>query len=387
MTHQATVTAPKSLNPLSRQAWLYGWYKIQGYRYQAADRVNAKAGWIARQIRWPLGVGRPDGWPELHVLRVGGIGDTLMCTPALRLLKQMRPEIRIVFYPREPFVEAVRGLPFLDEVRPHVEFPRALALWWKDGRIRVGYKEIALGYRLRAVELLYEGSGRPRRHIARIHGDQLGLDVQDIRPSCVFNEARISQYQETWALLPRPWIVVNRRASSHTPNKEWPGLYWDRLIDNLLDRFTVIEIGVGRDEGDPPRHPHYVNLTGMLPLDHFLAVVAASDIHVGPDSGPAHVAAAAGKPAVVIFGGYVHPDTFGYEANINLYTELECSPCWLIGPCPYNRLCLSKISPQRVEEAIEALVRVGSWRARSAVEQVASRSADRPADPAAPQQA
>jgi ADP-heptose:LPS heptosyltransferase len=354
MTSPASV--PKSLNPLCRQAWVYGWYKIQGYRYQAADHMNAHAGWIARQLRWPLGIGKPDGWPELHVMRIGGIGDVLMSTPALRLLKQIRPEIRIVFYPREPFVEAVRGLPFVDEVRPHVEFPRPSALWSSGAKDRVGYKDVALGYRLRAVELLYEGSYRPRRHIARIFGDQLGLEVSDVRPSCAFDETKIREYQQSWSHLPRPWIVVNRRASAHTPNKEWPEAYWDRLIARLLDRYTVIEIGEGNPQGDVARHEHYVDLTGTLALDRFLAVVAAADVHVGPVSGPVHVAAAAGKPSVVIYGGYEHPDCSSYPGNLNLYTPLPCAPCWLRGPCPYDRLCLSRISSEQVEEAVEALV-------------------------------
>ena len=77
------------------------------------------------------------------------------------------------------------------------------------------------------------------------------------------------------------------------------------------------------------RHPHYVDLSGKLPLGHFLAAVAAGDIHVGPVSGPVHVAAAAGKPSVVIYGGYEHPDCSSYPGNINLYTALSCSPCWL----------------------------------------------------------
>ena len=134
-----------------------------------------------------------------------------------------------------------------------------------------------------------------------------GWNVRDVRPSCVFDEALIRQYQEAWADLPRPWIVVNRKSSSGL-NKNWMGEHWDRLIASLLNRYTVIETGAGRDQGDPVRHPHYVDLSGKLPLDRFLAAVAAGDIHVGPVSGPVHVAAAAGKPSVVIYGGYEHPD-------------------------------------------------------------------------------
>jgi len=111
--------------------------------------------------------------------------------------------------------------------------------------------------------------------------------------------------------------------------------------------------------------------TGRLPLNGFLAAVAAGDIHVGPDSGPVHVAAAAGKPSVVIYGEYIHPDCVGYPRNINLYTALPCSPCWLLmEPCPYDRMCLRRISPERVEEAIASLARVGPWGVHDPLEQM-----------------
>src|SRR5208337_5010772 len=177
-------------------------------------------------------------------------------------------------------------------------------------------------------------------------------------PSCVFDEALIRQYQKAWADLPRPWVVVNRQSTSGL-NKNWMGEHWDRLVASLVNRYTVIEIGAGRDGGDPVQHPQYVDLTGKLPLGHFLAVVAAGDIHVGPVSGPVHIAAAAGKQSVVIYGGYEHPDCSSYRGNINLYTALPCSPCWLLQePCPYDRMCLSRISPERVEEAIVSLARL-----------------------------
>ena len=186
----------KSFNPLLRQTWVDGWYKLRAYQFQLADRVNARSGRLARWIRWPLGVGSPDRWPEVHVFRMGGIGDSLMSTPALRLLKQIRPQIRIVFY--TPYVEAFRGLPFLDEVRPLEDYPHPSAVWSPAKPRGVWYINIVSGYRDGAVEFLYEGSLPPRRHIARIFGDQFGLDVRDVRPSCVFDEALIREYQKAW---------------------------------------------------------------------------------------------------------------------------------------------------------------------------------------------
>ena len=55
---QSTIVR-KSFNPFSRQTWVRGWRKIRNYRFRMADRVNARSGWLARRIRWPLGVGSP----------------------------------------------------------------------------------------------------------------------------------------------------------------------------------------------------------------------------------------------------------------------------------------------------------------------------------------
>ena len=219
---------------------------------------------------------------------------------------------------------------------------------WRPCAVRalVWYMRVVSGYRQGAVELLYEGSVPPQRHIARIFGDQLGVEVADVHPFCVFDAELIRQYQDGWAHLPRPWIVVNRK-SNNSPNKDWMDQHWDLLIASLLNHSTVIEIGTGGQGGQPVQHPHYVELTGRLPLKNFLAAVAAGDIHVGPMSGPVHIAAAAGKPSVVIYGGYEVPECSSYPENINIYTKLPCSPCWLLQePCPYDRICLSRISPE-----------------------------------------
>ena len=47
----------------------------------------------------------------------------LMCTPALRALKRLRPECRIQFYTDRPSL--VRGLPYIDDVMPAGARPSA----------------------------------------------------------------------------------------------------------------------------------------------------------------------------------------------------------------------------------------------------------------------
>jgi ADP-heptose:LPS heptosyltransferase len=69
-----------------------------------------------------------------------------------------------------------------------------------------------------------------------------------------------------------------------------------------------------------------------------------------------HAATALGIPAVVIYGGFIAPWESGYEQNINLFTKLPCSPCWLRGPCPYDKECMKQISVDDVMNSVsEAL--------------------------------
>jgi ADP-heptose:LPS heptosyltransferase len=65
-----------------------------------------------------------------------------------------------------------------------------------------------------------------------------------------------------------------------------------------------------------------------------------------------HIAAAVGTPAVVIDGGYSNPVCTGYPGNVDLYSPVECVPCWLRTPCPYSKKWLHQITPDQVEAAL-----------------------------------
>ncbi len=294
-----------------------------------ANRLAARSGWPARLVRYPLPSSAPYRLGRVHIRRHGGLGDVLMCTPGLRELKRRNPCCHVTFYTDYP--DLVAGLPFIDNVRPSAESP--------NGTIR----------------LAYENSVPPRRHIARIFSDQLGLRAADVRPACVVDRELVEGYRRDWRCLLRPVIVVNRRAAGWTPNKNWPDAHWETLIDRLLSWCTIIEVGTGNFARQPRCHVGYLDLIGRTTLPQLVATIASSDLHVGPVTGTVHIAAAVGTPSVVIYGGYEHPDCSAYPGNINLYSPVECAPCWLQEPCPYGKKCLQMITPTEVESALNRL--------------------------------
>jgi ADP-heptose:LPS heptosyltransferase len=328
---------PQLIVRAGRFVW---WQTYMRWIFPLGDRLTARWGCAARWVRWPLPWLAPYRRSRLHLLRPAALGDVLMCTPALRELKRRNPLCHVTFY--TDFPDLIAALPFIDQVRPAWESPRD-AIW-----------------------LNYERNLPPRRHIARIFGDHLGLHVPDVRPSCVVDPVLRNRFREAWKDLPRPWIIVNRRAGGWTPNKDWPDELWSELIDRMASWGTVLEVGVAAASLPSRSGGGYFDLRGKTTLPELIAAIAASDLQVGPITGTVHIAAAMGVPSVVIYGGYEHPDGSSYPGNINLYSPVECAPCWLRDPCPFGKKCLHQITPDQVEAAVHRLWATQSARAHAA---------------------
>src|SRR5690349_9283606 len=86
---------------------------------------------------------------SIHVYRDKGLGDVLMCTPALRAIKQANRNCKVICYTDMP--DLVRGLPYIDEVHASDQRPA------------------------HALDLGYEGEGVPRRHLAKIIAERAGV--------------------------------------------------------------------------------------------------------------------------------------------------------------------------------------------------------------------
>jgi ADP-heptose:LPS heptosyltransferase len=293
--------------------------------YNMRTFLRSRSGVVARLVRHPKPMSAPWRRNSLDVGRSGSMGDVLMCTPALRELKLKNRTSYVRFYTNYPTL--VRGLPYIDEVLAPDDRP----------------KEV--------INLQYEDVIPPRAHLAKVIGDNLGLNVRNVRPDCMIEPGVVQRFRESWRILSRPHIVVQRLASSWTPNKNWPEKYWVELIEILSQQAGVIEIGSEMSE-QKISLGNYIDLRGQTSLEELVAVIAAADVLVGPVSGPVHVAAAAGIPVVEIIGGYEHPINTSYIGNISLYTALPCAPCWLRESCPYDLKCLKTIKPETVESAV-----------------------------------
>jgi ADP-heptose:LPS heptosyltransferase len=296
-------------------------------------RVAPHSGALARRVRFPNPFQAPWRRAQLDIVSHGGVGDVIMCTPVLRELRRRNPHCRIRFYSK--YSPLVAGLPYIDEALPRefCPYPAIQVNYWDDDT-----DPIPLHGRL--IALL---------------GDRLGLKVTDQRVECVVDQELVSDYRAAWQPLPHPHIVIGRHGGEWTPNKEWPADSWTTLIERLSRRATVIEIGVAREAAVRAAGDNYLDLRGRTSITEMAAALAAADLHVGPESGPMHIAAALGTPSVVLYGGYLPPSCTHYSGDIALATDVPCAPCWLNEPCPFALKCMTAITPATVESSIWSL--------------------------------
>ena len=249
-----------------------------------------------------------------------GLWVTSFCARrCLSELKRINPDCRVTFY--TDFAALLRGLPFVDELREFRERPEG------------------------CIGLEYEAYVPPRRHIAEILGDKIGVRVRDVRPSCAVNPEIVSRFHSEWRDTRRPRIIVNRFASSWTPNKDWPDAYWGELLDRLSARCSVIEIGApaqgsrgaarrrlpGPEGKDEPRGAGCGHRRGR------------SSRWPGLRACPHR--RRAGGPGCRHLRRVRAPVCSGYPGNINLYSPVHCARhAGYANPVPSTRSAFTRSS-------------------------------------------
>ncbi len=107
-----------------------------------------------------------------------------------------------------------------------------------------------------------------------------------------------------------------------------------------------------------------LNITGRTSLRAFAALSTMAAAAVTTDTGPMHLAAAAGLRVVALFGptSPVRTGPFG-QGHIVLRQEMECSPCFR-RKCD-RRQCMLSISAEEVFRAVERIISRGASATRS----------------------
>ncbi|HEV2764935.1 MAG TPA: lipopolysaccharide heptosyltransferase II, partial [Pyrinomonadaceae bacterium] len=344
------------------------------------------------------------------------VGDAVMTVPALRELRRVLPGAHLTLATRGWAEGVFAGADFLDELlliesgglRSHLRqirgwrarrfdlallFPNAFqpALVAFAARVpaRLGYGTD--GRRALLTHPLETPPWRKSRHevfyylnlvaeLERLLNGSTSVETREPRPALPLSEERKSTAR---ALLRRsgvdfmtaglsstdspvssPPLVALCPGSTNSRAKRWPVEHFAALADRLVEEMKATVLLVGsREESDVTRavaarmRRSAVVLTGQTTLDETAAVLGLVDLLVTNDTGPAHLAAALGRPVLVIFGP-TDPTTtrpFSPLAEV-LRRPPECAPC-MLRDCPIDHRCMTAITPAEVFARADAMLR------------------------------
>jgi heptosyltransferase-2 len=267
---------------------------------------------------------------RILVIRGGAIGDFILTLPALKALRDSRPQTHMeilgykhiaVLAEKRFYAQAVHSIEYGPLARffaRNTELPAELADHFASFDLIISYlydpdRIFETNLRRCGVENLIcgparivENAGHAARQLARPI-EELGINVVDFAER-IFPSVEDREFaREFLASVPQPIVAIHPGSGSHEKNwplENWIGLFSpdSRFAD--LERLLVISGEADEAQTDQLQREwknRDVRFARSLPLPRLAAVLERS-IFIGHDSGISHVAAAAGANCILLFG-------------------------------------------------------------------------------------
>ncbi|MGE3961555.1 MAG: glycosyltransferase family 9 protein [Dehalococcoidia bacterium] len=339
---------------------------------------------------------------RIAVLRAGGLGDFVFALPALESLREAYPGARITLLtgPAQANLVAERPGPWdrLEVVPPfrgvrEDEAPHAESVEAFLARMRAEQFDLA-------VQM--HGGGRHSNHLVRMLDARTTVGCRtpdaprlDRELPHVYLHAEAIRWLEVVALVggrfrsPAPRLTVTaadrRRAAEVLPptgtpevtihpgagstRRRWPVERFAQLGDELArDGYRVLIVGGAQDIEltagvAAAMRGTKVDLGGRLSLSALVGLFARIALHVGNDSGPAHIARAVAPSTLTLTWGpnllTAGPIGPADRHRALLGWQIHCPECGaeLVGhECDHGSSLIARIAPDEVVEAALALL-------------------------------
>ena len=328
------------------------------------------------------------------VILLGAIGDVVRALPLLGRIRRAWPHAHIAWAVEPKSQALLEGHPWVDELIVYKRRHAPLSFLPFLARVRAGHFDLTLdlqrhlksgvvsiasGARMRVG--FDRSNGKEFNHLFSTRqvapqppmrlklmqyqgfGDALGLAPAPVEFGLAASDAERARVAAMLEGAPRPLLAVILGSS-------WPSrIYFPESIAEVVREMAAardgspalfpVLIGSGRGEvalaeqvvanlaGAP-----VLNLAGRTGLRDLVAIFAECAAAFGPDSGPMHIAAAAGCPVVSLWGATAPERSapWGF-ADLALSGSIPCHPCYL-RECPIGRECMRRIAPSDVAAAL-----------------------------------
>jgi heptosyltransferase-3 len=342
--------------------------------------------------------------PRILVVVLRRLGDVLLTTPLIRSIRRAWPHASIDVLVFADSAGILDGNPDVDRIirmpqrATHLQSLALVARLWRRYDLAVSsqagdrpvfFARVAGRRAVAPVEDTINGRAK-RAMLSRTIPVVSGLHrVEDI-----LRLADALGIERAPSLVPprqpsSPAVVTGRYAVIHAAPmfryKEWTLDGW-RALAAALDARGLSVVATG---GPTEREHHYLDalwaastpavrrLDARLSWPELGELLASAAVFIGPDTSITHLAAACGCPTVALYGptdprlwgpwpaaglvtNWAAAESIQLRGNVRLLQNvLPCMPCQLEGcerRLDSHSACLDELSPQRVIEAVDAVL-------------------------------
>ncbi len=291
-------------------------------------------------------------YERILIVKPSAIGDVTTALPSLHSLRKAFPNARISWLIRKEFAGLLTSHPELDEI---IEFDRRLlGGWWRNKAAFSEIKNLVKRLKNGDFDIVFDFQGlfrsgllswltgskirfgmsearelSPLFYTRKVKPPQNSLHTIDYYQKMV-SEAGVEDVEVEFVLPAQPQAAAKCRrlladsgvdaddfrifvVSASDPNKCWQSEKFAALAERITAEFGGDIIAVGTKADKPAAEEIAAlsrvpikDLTGKTGLPELVALMHLSKLIISNDTGPGHIAIAANKPAVIIFG-YTNP--------------------------------------------------------------------------------
>jgi heptosyltransferase-1 len=353
----------------------------------------------------------PGDLKKILLIRLRRIGDIIMTTPAVALLKTRLPGASLTYLVEDPYRRLVEGNSHLDRIlviekrQKFREFaklilqvraegydalldfhggPRASWITFFSGaRLKIGYaiKPKGFLYDIRVPRSREDRGKGGFVHSVENHANlvrALGLAFDDsaipplVLPDPTKEEAeRVRNILEEKGALQSKNVVLHIGAGNEF--RDWGIENITGLVRRLARLPGVKTVLAGSGSAGDKRaeaeilealaatgasdSQNIISLVGRLNLMEMKEVIARAALFVGPDSGPMHIAASTSTPIVAYFGPTLPAHFAPWKAKaIIIEKTMDCRPCQQRRCVTADFRCLRFITPDEVFAACQSFL-------------------------------
>jgi lipopolysaccharide heptosyltransferase II len=324
------------------------------------------------------------------------LGDAAMSVPAVRAIKNGRPDIQLTIAAPDKIAAMWKLIPEVNAIIPFPDtsllsvvgllkqqmsfdvailFPNslrvALETWLSGIPRRVGYRGHWRSWFVKQIVREPRKPGPPEHHSLRFLriARECGAETADTQLSTLNSERireqaaqRPTGYQPS-TINYQPLKIGLCPGAEYGPAKRWLPERFAEAAAKITAQSSAqwILLGTKQDAAIGEQiaaaiGDHCVNRIGQTTLEELIDELRRCRLLLTNDTGAMHLAALLGVPVVAVFGS-TEPRLTGPLGNghIILRHHVECSPCFL-RECPIDFRCMKALSADEVADAVLSML-------------------------------